>query len=492
MVQKAVKIILFLLLVFCFALEGSGQSFAAAETESAVVPKGPSSAAAVTAAPEAASYSFERLFDDTLTHRLIIRITRSEWKGLAQDMLDYSATDEGMRTGNYRQADLIYEDENGRVEICGIGLRTRGNTTRILPQDEEGYNRAHFTISLDETFSLEAGTDEYEVRKKREFCGLEEINLKWNRWMDFSHIRELYCYQQLAAAGLHAPRATLAALTIIIDGEVHDYGVYTMIEPIDKKFLKKRFGSYANDGNLYKCLWENCCASLSDDYPEEALGVKEWETGYRPSYDLKTNKAEADFGDIQSFIRSINDLNDGDFAAYIKQNFDIDRYLRLLAMNFLLGTPDDYRCMCNNYYLYFNNRGKIEMIPYDYDASLGGGWEGDPYLSYGDIAAADIHDCFDLSSAFLEEKVYRPLIDRIFAIDEYKRRYEYYLGYFIDSGIVSYESFLIKFDALKQLYSGYAGSGGTTDFGQTMLLDNEEWYFRTKTESVKNQLAEFR
>jgi spore coat protein CotH len=437
--------------------------------------------------PVFACADYERLFDETLTHRFTVYITQSEWDGLSQDLLDYQEIDPFMRTGNYRYADLVYEDEAGTIELDDIGIRTRGNTTRTLPEDGQGLHRAHFSLSFDETFDLQKGSAEYAARKERELFGLDKLNLKWNLWTDPGHIRELYCYALLNEAGVAAPRASLAALDFCIDGTLVHYGVYTLIEPVDKSFLTRRFGKQANDGNLYKCLWENIPATLEDGYPETEIGVKDWESGYRPAYDLKTNEEAADTADLAAFIDNINSLSDEDFAAYIARSFAVDRFLKYLAADLLVGTPDDYRTMGNNYYLYFNNAGKIELIPYDYDASLGGGWDGGPASSYEVLATEDIYTALNLNAAYMERAVAHPLSDRILAIPEYRGRYEDYLKMFIQSGLFSFEDYLAKFEALQALYDDYACSD-TLDSGEGMALTNEEWFFETKTESVLSQL----
>ena len=429
-----------------------------------------------------------RLFGLSLSHHLTIYISRSEWLGMSQDMLDYAATDIWMRTGNCRHADLVYEDEQGVLEIDDVGLRTRGNTTRILPEDKEGYHRAHFALEFNETFDLAEASTEYTARHRRAFCGLTSLDLKWNLWTDQSHIRELYAYTLMNAAGVTAPRAALASLDFVIDGECVHYGVYTMVEPVDKTFLTRHYGPRADGGSLYKCLWENIPATLEDGYPEDEIGVKDWESGYRPSYDLKTNKSTADTSDLQAFIETLNTLDDDDFAEYIESSFEVDRFLCYLAADVLLGNADDYRIMGNNYYLYFNPAGKIELIPYDFDACLGGGWNGGLACSYEALAEEDIYDVPNLNAAYMEQPISHPLADRILAIPEYRERYERYLAGFISSGLFSYDNYLQIFEQLESVYGPYACSD-TEDRGETMTLTNEEWFFETKISSVRSQLG---
>ena len=428
---------------------------------------------------------YERLFDTSLTHHLTIYISRSEWDGISQDMLDYADIDIWMRTGNCRHADLVYEDENGTIEIEDVGLRTRGNTTRILPEDEAGYHRAHFALEFDETFDLDGA--EQAARDGRTFCGLVALDLKWNLWTDRSHIHELWAYALLNAADVTAPRAALTTLDIVVDEQLIHYGVYTMIEPVDKTFLTRHYGTRADGGNLYKCLWENIPATLESGYPQNEVGVKNWQSGYRPAYDLKTNKTGAITWDLEVFIDNINSLSDEEFAAWIDRSFEVDKFLRYMAVDVLLGNADDYRTMGNNYYLYFNPGGKIELIPYDYDSCLGGGWDGGPACSYEALAEEDIYTVPNLNAAYMEQPISHPLADRILAIPEYRQRYEQYLLAFINTGLFSYEGFLATLEAMEAQYAAYTCSD-TEDRGEVMTLTTEEWFFEAKIASVLSQL----
>ncbi len=476
------------IVIACCMASCAGSASNASAAASANIPKPAAMVNSAAPAAQFCSRNYMRLFDDAVTHRFTICISQSEWMGLSVDMLEYKDTDEWMRTGNYRHAGLVYEDDYGTITLDNIGIRTRGNTTRIMPEDEIGYHRAHFSLKFDETFDLVADTAAYTKLKGREFCGLDKLNLKWNLWTDISHIHELYCYELLSAAGVHAPSVSLAALDFDIDGELLHYGVYTVIEPVDKPFLTKRFGKKGNDGNLYKCLWENIPASLEAGYAEHEIGVKNWGSGYRPAYDLQTNEESWDTQSLISFIGNINNLSDEEFAAYIERNFEADKFLRYMAVNVLVGNADDYRTAGNNYYLYFNNSGKIELIPYDYDASLGGGWAGGGASSYEALATEDIYAVPNINAALVGHEVAHPLADRILAIPEYRKRYEYYLQYLIDSGLFSYDEFLHKFESLQALY-GEDTYSDTTDCGETMRLTTEEWFFETKTASVLSQLA---
>ncbi len=445
------------------------------------------------------SQEFLDLFDHTKLHVFEVQISQSEWDGMIQDMLDKAS--QGYRTGNLRKANLIYKGTTAEpttdIIVEEIGIRTRGNTTRILVEDPIGsgnYHRAHFLIKFNETFNLQPGSTEYNTRKDRRFKKLRALNFKWSmansssdRDRDPSMIRELYSYDLLNRAGVYAPKTGSAKLYIKIGNKPSLYfGLYTIIEPVDKSFLKKRFGPNGNDGNLYKCLWQQHGPATLKASINGKIGVKNFDTGYFPSYQRDTNETNTDYSDIINFSNNITNLTGSAFKTYIEANFEVDRFLRFLAANVLLGMPDDYWSMGNNYFLYFNNETKkIDFIPYDYDHGLGGGWDGG--VGYDAIKNANIYQWFYNAGGTRSD---RPLVDKILNIREYKTKYENYLKEFTDptNGIFKYSDYLEKYNMLYTLYQSHIDN----DINEGETMTNEpyvEEYFNGKILSVRSQLG---
>jgi len=397
---------------------------------------------------------YEALFTHGLLHDIEIAISQAEWDGLVQDMRDYAEEFNGsVQTGNYRKADFIYKGPAGDTVISQVGLRTKGRF-RIIPQDVEGVlHRAHFKVKFNETFDLEPGTEEYQERDDRRFFRLRKLILRQHGTWDISQIRELYSYDLIRQAGAYTSRTGSARLTITIAGKQHYFGIYTLIEPVDKSFLTKRYGRDANDGNLYKCdaLGQGGPATLKslENYPafkrnnpfflRKLVGVKDWETNYRPTYDLKTNEDAEDHSALLDFIDNLNSLSGDELKQYLDDNFEVDRFLRYQAMNVLLGKWDDYWTLGNNYYLYFNNNGKIEFIPFDYDSALGFSFFYSPstgiyewrYLINDFMASA-----IGLPISFINwlNPPGSPLVEKMFEIDAYRQIYE---GYFKEFSVQS-------------------------------------------------------
>ena len=251
--------------------------------------------------------AYDTLFDNSVFHHFKIVMTKEEWKGLSDDMLAIAPVDENMRTGKYRKADLYYEDKNGQVKVGEVGIRTKGNLSRTLPEDSKGMNRFHFKIKFDETFQMSKETAGYAVRKDREFADLSSLNFKVNDGADPTNIREIFAYDLINSYGVTAPKASMATLTFVIEGVEHNFGVVRYIESVDKNFLTQRYGKKLNDGNLYKCLWQNYGpASLMPLSQTAEIGIKDSSKNYRPTYDRKTNENDIDYQDLQDFIENLN------------------------------------------------------------------------------------------------------------------------------------------------------------------------------------------
>ena len=432
--------------------------------------------------PEAEEIKFERLFNDEVEKSITIVISEDEWDNLDDVMKSYHSQFGNYRTDFYAQADMIYSDDAGEFEIKDVGFRTRGNLSRTRIQNDDGsLNMSHFKIKFDKDFDP--------LNDKREVFELEEIDMKFNRNGDETYLTEKYSLDLFNKMGVFAAQTTLAKFYIQIGETTHFYGIYTIFEPIDKNFIKRRLDRVESDGNLYKSLWQNFGpANLGLNYPNNAIGIKDESINYRPAYDLKTNKKVNDHFDLINFIQEINQRNGSNFKLYIEDHFDVSMFLKYLAVGVLLGNPDDYRAMGNNYYLYHNNiKNMFMMIPYDYDHGLAQGWDGSPVFSNWTVGA-DIYAWGNLNKSILNVEEYpHPLVDKILHFPEYQEEYEGYLKQLIDP-----ENHLFSFDAFSEMYemqkSLYQDDVSDARMDLAFGLRNIEWYFDAKITDIQSQI----
>jgi hypothetical protein len=445
---------------------------------------------------------FDEIFDDATFHEFIVEITQEEWQGITQDMIDYAEAHpirllypgdgRAYRTNRFRKADFIYRRPNGtEIKLNEVGIRTRGNESRRLPFQDGNYYKSHFKVKFDETFDMAADTPATKERDQRRFAGMKALNFRWSRYNtpeaypNKSKINEVFSYILLGKIGVPAPRMSLATLKFRIAGKEVNYGLYGIVEDVDKPFLKAHFGS--SGGDLYKCLYLGPGADLTEQsILGTFVGVKDSDTNYRPIYDLQTNETTSDHSALKTFVQQLNALEGQALADYLDANFEVDAFLRYLAMGIYINNVDDYRFSANNYYLYFNDKGKAAYVPYDFDISLGTNWHGE--LPYSQFIAQDIFNTDKIPIAWGDYSP-RPLVDKMLAIGKYRERYLQYLADYIQpkNKLFLFSEYKAKFDQLYALYGDKTDSD-TVDPDPMGLAGYEQEYFFDKTKNVLDQL----
>lgn len=283
---------------------------------------------------------------------------------------------------------FTYDDGITRTVIDSIGFRLRGNTSRDA-------QKKSFKVSFN-TF----------VRGQK-FQGLEKLNLNGEH-NDPSIIRSKLSWDLFAAMGVPGSRANHVKLYV---NDTY-YGLYVNVEQIDEHFLNSRFGS--SGGFLYKCLWPANLTYLGDDptlyHPQ---------TSERRPYDLKLRDSDAEgYHDLAHFIDILNNTPDADFQEAIEEVFEVNGFLKWMAVNVLVGMWDDYWFNQNNYYLYSDPQtGRFHFIPFDYDNTFGIDWFG---IDWGE------RNVYTFGEPPLTDGD-RPLARRILNIPAYRDRYTFYL-----------------------------------------------------------------
>lgn len=398
------------------------------------------------------SDNLDFIFGTDSVAEITLTIDRSEWNTL----LEYYDTNN--HNENCIHADFKMTKGEYTWQAEDIGMRLRGNTSRIKPQQGNNYYQAHFKIDFEEWIE-----DDTIEEGKLAGC-MKGIILK--RFKDDpTYVREVFGYNFFRKNGIWtAPRAgyTRLFINIVEDGGKTtelDYGVYAMIEEINKQFLKERseittqIGTKfnGNKGNLWKCCWQSSGASMTTDFDAYcSFGVEEIflaeAKSMRYDYDLKTNKddlisARDEFID---FIYALNDLSTvEEIKAFYEKKMDVDLFLKTYACNVLLGMDDDYWKNMNNYYFYFDKKGKCYFIPYDYDNILG-------------------TNCFDDTATRnpLEwggDGAKAPLIEKLLSVPEYKEMYiDYLLELSKESSFV--EGSKIEIQRLQDLIRNYTAT----------------------------------
>ncbi|MDD2209512.1 MAG: CotH kinase family protein [Bacilli bacterium] len=302
----------------------------------------------------------------------------------------------------YWPADLTIKIDDQELIYSQVGVRMKGNTNsrgEICDENGEITNMRHLKVSFKETFDdemYESGmpgnpffvdwsgkSSLRKERKNRTLGGMEKIDLKWNASLDLSKTKQSYALKTFRENGIIAPNDNVINFTLGVYSSSGAYidgftDTFDMIECIDEIFINRYFPANEQGGDLYKCLsHDSVLADLSNTTTSE-LGIEDNYTGYHPTYDLKTNKKTSDMSAMYNMIDVVsqNTAYRGAATTTIKSKLeatiDIDYFLKMESISYLMGNPDDQRFNYNNYYLYFARTSKkAYYIPYDWDWCFG-------------------------------------------------------------------------------------------------------------------------
>ena len=361
---------------------------------------------------------YDYVWDDDVIPEIHITVSLAEWNRLL------ALYDANSYTTQYVMASAAFVKDGETTVIDSVGLRLKGNTSRRRPEGWYGqehqrnnadWHHAHFGLNLRKYVDDDAHTIQ----------GVRKLHLKWFK-DDPSYVRELFCYKMFRRADVWtAIRADYCRLWVQVEGDNREayYGVYEMLEPIDKRYIKDRKANFGStNGYLWKC--RNAAAGLNN--PNGDIWYDD-DTDDRHAYTLETQTADFDSARVQliDFMNKINNLSDNQFYSWIKEATDVDLLLKTYAVNVAVGMWDDYWNNANNYYLYFNGTGlsgyKFFFIPYDYDNTLG------TSLRCGVQDDSGRHDPLNWGNDN------NRLIARILKFNDFKAKYITYLKQMVDA-----------------------------------------------------------
>jgi spore coat protein CotH len=244
----------------------------------------------------------------------------------------------------YVPAEVTFEGET----FPNSGFRLKGNAG-LVSTWRLGKEKLPFRLNFD---ALETRFPEI---RDQTFFGFPNLTFN-NGAQDNSYLRNKIVTDVFREAGL--PAAQTAFVRVFLDrgtGPIY-LGLYTMIEIPDRPMLEKFFGS--DGGNLYK---------------PSGTGAR-WTLFGKEFFPKRTNEEDEDWTDIAGAIAALNASRD-DAARWrfaLEARFNVDSFLRWLALNTIVGNGDAYGGLAHNYYLYGSprHRDRLHWIPWDHDLSL--------------------------------------------------------------------------------------------------------------------------
>ena len=232
-----------------------------------------------------------------------------------------------------------------------VGMRYKGNSS-LASANTSNNGKVPFRLDFDRYEN-----DAPETQNQR-FYGFQKMTFASN-FGDDSQLREVFATEVLRDRGIPAARAAFYRIYVDTGSGPEYWGLYTMVEdPADGAMLDAQFGS--RSGNLYK---------------PEGTGAN-WGEFNAAGFNKKTNEKAADYSDVRSAIAALHapQTNPAVWRQGLEAVFDVDHFLRWLAVNTALLNWDSYGGLAHNYYLYGDpaQKGRLRWIPWDHNFSLGG------------------------------------------------------------------------------------------------------------------------
>lgn len=392
--------------------------------------------------------NFDKVFDDTQVKRLDFVVTAEHWQSMLDDMTSIYG-EFGRRS---QGSGLIDSDEDpifvpAEVYYNGtqwyrVGIRFKGNSS-LQGAWQSGILKLSFKLDFDEF------EDDYPQIDNQRFYGFKKFSLK-NNYNDSSMLREKVAADVFKDAGV--PVSHTAFYTLYVDhGNGPQYfGLYTLVEEVDGTVIDTQFSS--DDGNLYK--------------PEDGSANFVEGTFNADDFKKKTNEDDEDWSDIEALFAALHDDSRTNDPATWRSNleavFDVQGFLRYLAVNGIIQNWDTYGRMIHNYYLYNNpDNGKLTWIPWDNNEPLQTGKQG---------------GALNLDFSNLTDSQW-PLIAKIYADTEYKADYDAYLSEVID-GAFDTTTMQAKYETYKNMVESDAT---TEEDGYSFLNNASEFYSEVTT-----------
>ncbi len=340
------------------------------------------------------------LFDGDAVHEIHLTFDQPDWWNTLVDNYE-----------NYEDIPYLAASFDwGAVHFDSIGVRLKGNSSYMA------YPGVKKSFKLD--------IDEYVA--SQEIDGLDKLNLN-NGFLDPSFVRERAAYEVCASTGLATCRTNFAA--VYINGDY--WGLYTLIEQMDKEFIESRWGA-GEDGNLWK---------------GEPHGSFEWlgsnESSYYNMYELKTNETLNDWSSLVDLIDRVNNTPTAALADSLHNAMDASTALAMLAMDLFTVNLDSYVGRCANYYFYHRDLdGRMVFAKWDMNESWGlfNMWG----MSVTQLQQLDIH----WTNPQPGED--RPLAEQLWAVQSYDDIYKAHIRRLM-SGAAQPDTLVARMEAMRDL-----------------------------------------
>jgi hypothetical protein len=184
--------------------------------------------------PDATDWNatFEEVLPDDHVVEIELDFAPGDYEAMLQEW-------DNSQVKNYHMADFSHDGE----ALANIGVRLKGYSSLLFGSGGPGG-------PLDPNSNLPLKLNFNKFGSER-FHKVDRLNLG-NNVFDPSYMRERLGSRMFAAMGVPVARTAYANVSV----DERYLGVYSVVQQVDKTFLKQHFGTAngADNGNLYKCV----------------------------------------------------------------------------------------------------------------------------------------------------------------------------------------------------------------------------------------------
>ncbi|MDB4297774.1 CotH kinase family protein [Flavobacteriaceae bacterium] len=405
---------------------------------------------------------YSTVFPQDKVNRIDIVLTSDEYASMQSNLASLASQSGGGNfpdeTPDYVACDFYF---NG-IQWYEVGVRYKGNSS-LYSSYSSGNGKLPFRLKFDKF------EDDYTEIKDQRFYGFKDLSLGSN-FNDSSFMREKSATDLFRDFGVPAVKTSF--YEVYVDhgtGTATYYGLYTLDEVVFDTMLNSIFGS--ETGNCYK---------------PDGNGAMFASSGFDLNdFEKKTNEDLGDWSDIQELYdvlhSSLRTSDEETWKTNLESVFDVQGFLKYLAVNNTIQNWDTYANMTHNYYLYHDPAdGLIKWIVWDNNEAFTSG--------KGSRAA--------VSLSMSEVDSDWPLISYLITIDSYEENYKAYLKNFNDNYYVPATMDAVYDNLSSLIYSSATSessnytnlSGGASGF--TSAVEEIKDYCDTRSTAVDSYLNE--
>ncbi len=309
--------------------------------------------------------NYDVVFNNETVNRIEIVFTAQEWADMQTNLTEVTRNSGPGSFSDvnptYFAADIYFND----LVWKDVGVRYKGNSSLTARSGK-------LPLRLD----FDKFEEENPEIADQRFYGFKELSLSSN-YNDAAVMREKSASDLFRDFGVPAVHTAFYEVYINKGNGPEYYGVYTMTEVVFDTFLKDYFGT--KSGSCYK--------------PEDD-GASFAKPGFTlDGFELKTNEDVNDKSDIQKMFDYLHattrTTNPSQWKADLESVFDVDGFLKYLAVNNTIQNWDTYGKMPHNYYLYHDPADdKLKWIVWDNNEAFSDGKQGGA-VSFGMSEVSD-------------------------------------------------------------------------------------------------------